>query len=58
MNIVRNSSDQTSGNMLELTEVMRTGHPARSLLIVCIPHDEIHEEQDMSTRIDDALKLL
>ncbi|MDP2828302.1 MAG: hypothetical protein Q8O37_06820 [Sulfuricellaceae bacterium] len=58
MNIVRNPSDQNSGKPIELTEVMRAGHPARSLLIVRIPHDEIHEEQDNLSRIDDALKLL
>lgn len=58
MNIVRNAPDQNSGNTVELTEVIRTGHPARSLLIVRIPHDEIHEEQDNMSRIDDALKLL
>lgn len=58
MNVVRNSPDQSTGNTVELTEVMRAGHPARSLLLVRIPHDEIHEERDNMSRIDDALKLL
>lgn len=58
MNIVRNPADQNTGNTVELTEVVRAGHPARSLLIARIPHDEIYEERDNLSRIDDALKLL
>lgn len=58
MNILLETPDKGTVEPLELTEVLRAGHPARIMLIARIPRDEVPLHDNMAERIDDALKWL
>jgi hypothetical protein len=58
MNILLESPDAGTVKPIELTEVLRSGHSARIMLIARVPLDEALIHDDMAARIDDALKQL
>jgi hypothetical protein len=58
MNILLETPDADSVKPVELTEVLREGHPARIMLIARVPRDQVLAHDDMATRIDEALKRL
>lgn len=58
MNILLETPDTGTVKPVELTEILREGHPARIMVIACVPRDEVLAHDDMATRIDEALKQL
>ena len=58
MNILLETPDEGTVKSVELTEVLREGHPARIMVIACVPSDEVLIQDDMAARIDEALKQL
>jgi hypothetical protein len=58
MNMLLETPDLDAAKPIELTEVLRAGHPARIMLIARVPCDEVLIHDDVVARIDDALKWL
>ncbi|MFA5241418.1 MAG: hypothetical protein WC029_04200 [Sulfuricella sp.] len=58
MNILLETPDEGAVKAVELTEILREGHPARIMLIACVPRNEVLIHDDMAARIDEALKQL
>ncbi len=58
MNILLDTPGEDAAKPVELTEILRSGHPARIMLIARVPRDEVLIHDDMAARIDDALKRL
>jgi len=58
MNILLEAPGSDSARPIKLTEVLRAGHPVRTMLIARVPRDEVTIHDDAAARIDEALKWL
>lgn len=57
MNILE-TPDAIAAKPIELSEILRAGHPVQVMLIVRVPREEINFADDMAEKIDNALKWL
>lgn len=58
MNMVLETPDAGTIKPIEFTEILRAGHPARTMLIARVPRDGVISHDDVAARIDEALKWL
>jgi hypothetical protein len=56
MNILLETPHDAAAQALELSEIKRSGHSARIMLIARVPLEEVQPHDNMAARIDDALK--
>lgn len=58
MNILLETPNEDTVKPIELTEIQRSGHSARIMLIARVPRNEVYIHDDVAARIDEALKWL